>query len=177
MAKKRNVCFYVAAAAVSAVTVAGGCSRCGTGDGGTVADTLSLQQQAEVLLTQGPEYSHDNLATLAARVRADEPLNVEQTAHAVVLCQGSVNRLQQELDQLQRNDDPADAFNVLSELARASWTADTRTLYNYLSKADTPLDKEEASRRLALTSAIMRINRTAAQIEETQLGGKRIFRL
>lgn len=164
-------------AAAFIVIASTGCSRCSGDRTNDIADTLTTEQMAEINLASKPVFDREDISGMANAIRGEARFDAADLSKMLVLCDAAVIRLQTEADQLLRNEDAADSFNVLSEFASSPWTADVRTIYDFLSHADTPLNDAQRQRRISLTRSITRLNETVSEIENSQLGGRRIFRL
>ena len=73
------------------------------------------------------------------------------------------------LDELGRNEDPADTYGQLTELAGRPWTRALNTVTSYL--LHTSLNNPEHQRAVILTEALGRVRSTVTELEATQLGG------
>lgn len=153
------------------------CTGCGRDAGTGTADTMTVAERAEVNLAQTPYYDPDALASLAHAVDGHAHFAPDDISTMIILCEGAVSHLQAEADNLQRNDDPADSYNVLSEFAESPVADNVRTIYNYLSLQTTTLTPQQAARHIELTHAISHLNGTVDMIQTAQLNGRQIFNL
>ena len=93
----------------------------------------------------------------------------EDMARMLVAAEAGVGHLQSMLDELARNEDPADTYGLLTELAQRPWTRSLTSVIRFLAAA--PLSTPEHRRATALASAIGRSRTTVSELESAQLGG------
>lgn len=155
------------------------CPSCGSchrqGDkaaegGGTASDSAALQSPEAIL--NGPQaLDPQGLRSYAAAVNAgNAEFTPSDLATMVFLGEGAVERLDSEVENLVRNEDAADSYNVLTELDRSRWPADACTLIAFLRTV--PLNGALRPRADQLVRAAARVQSRLAEIARTQHGGK-----
>ena len=81
----------------------------------------------------------------------------------------------QELDLLQANDDAADSFHVLNELAKSGWPDDASTLLSFLRTVPLPANMQQRTDQLVRTAA--RCMTLLDEISTRQHGGKQYLKI
>lgn len=150
-----------------------GCSGCGRGDRSSVSDTLTPEQNRELILSTPENHDRQTLAELAASIASGAPISIEQMATMIVQCEAHANYFESQIDALERNDDAADTYNVLAETRHSQWVDDYATVMRYLRQAQ--LRDDERARVSQLDSTNARINAQLAQLQQTQLRGHDVF--
>lgn len=172
---------YAATAAIailiSALTVVTtaltGCSGCGRGNGAQGTDSLTPEQSRELILSKPVKPDRQSLAGFAEAVRAKRPISLEQTAEMTVLCEAAINDFEAQLDQLQRNDDAADTYNVMAETRHAQWVDDYGTVLAYLRDAQLPDDERQRVDGMLRTN--LRVAQQVIELQRAQLRGRSVF--
>lgn len=137
----------------------GGCSRTDTLVMDTDPDAPAFGDDPAVILDSPVKFDERTLAEYADKVVGDTVLSTAETARLIVVTEAAVNHLGQIVDELERNDDPADTWNVVNELCRLRWPGDIACVTSYLHRA--PLDSVERERADAIDKAIDRLVETA----------------
>ena len=165
----RTICRTVTAAAVAVLLW--NCS--GSGKSGAGNDTITEEEAAELILSSPQVFDDQSLTDLAAKVRNNEEFGPEALANMIVLCDATVNRVEQDAEQLQVIDDPVDTYERLTGYASQPWMADYRTVYDYLVAASLP--GEYAERVDMLKKAAQRLNAIITDLERVHLQGKNVI--
>ena len=135
--KKHSIATRCLCGAV-AILLLQGCS--GTGCTRKSDDTTHgnerLNVQPSDILAHPVSFDAQNVEEMARLVAADRPLTDVEVAQAIVVAESAVNHLGQILDELARNDDPADSWNMMTELASLPWTAQTLDLVDGLDRQE-----------------------------------------
>lgn len=113
--------------AVCVVTFLGGCSsgscsRQGATDS-THGATNPSEEDPAVILSKPVVFDAQSLADVERSVTSGRPLSDAEIAQAVVTTEAAVNNLGQTLELLWRNEDDADTWNVINEMAQMQWPA------------------------------------------------------
>lgn len=151
------------------------CSRCGRGDGaGAAADTAAkaspaaILQQPAVLDSQG---LHAYVTAIGGNARFD----ASDMANMILLCRAAWAEVEQEAENLDRNGDAADSYNVLTEYNDAGWVHDADTLTDFLTTVPLPADLQVAADQLTRTRA--RIITLLNHIADGQHNGRHYLEL
>lgn len=130
-------------ATVLACTV-GSCSRCNrtTADDNTPAVAeRSVDDDPADILSHPVRFDAQSVAEYADLVSRDTVLGNADIARVIVVAQSAVNHVGEILDELQRNDDPADTYNTLAELDTLPWPGCLLDILDGLDRQ--PLDATE----------------------------------
>lgn len=138
----------------------GGCSRTETlVPAAEVPEVPVDGDDPATILDSTQDFDERTLAEYADKVVGDTVLTAAETARLIVVTEAAVNHLGQIVDELERNDDPADTWNAVNELCALRWPGDIACVTAYLHRA--PLDSVERERTEAMDAAIDRIVKTA----------------
>lgn len=150
-----------------ASSCSGGCSRSKSSDVGT--PTRGVRDSACV-----------NISDCASALRNGGTLSPQEADAVLPLAETDANRLGAIVDELQRNDDPADTYNVLAELDTTSWISDLFLVTNALSHVGTlhgasAVQPEVQNRALQLSRSLDVTLSRIKELEASQLNHKKVF--
>lgn len=153
-------CIVAAVMAMIVQGCTGGCSRTDSGqNAGTPTDAPAYSDNPADILASPVDFDAQRITEYAATVAGDTVLSSAEAARLIVNTEAAVNHLGQIIDELERNDDPADTWNVLTELTTTDWTTSLAVIIDYLGRA--PLDAVERERAVDIDRAVDRIIDTA----------------
>lgn len=140
--------------------------RGGDASGTASADTV-VAREPEAILNGPAELDPQALRQYAGAVGGNVSLSEADMAQMTRLCEAAVSRIEAETEQLGRNDDAADTWNVLQEFARQPWVADERTVATFLETVPLrPLLQERVDQ---LTRTRARLNTVLRELCHRQL--------
>lgn len=144
-----------------------------SGKNKSVGDSDSIPATPQQILTKPAHFDAQTLDDYAAAIReGNERFDDTAMARMAMLCQASIDRLGNIVDNLIANDDPADSYNTLNELGSATWVRDTSLLLHYL--RSNAHDQDLINRIGQLSSSCVHINATIGDIYRNQFGGKEL---
>lgn len=175
--RHRNITATAAAVLIAAAAqLCASCSSCGRGDGTkTATDSTTLAATPEAILEGPLALDPEALHSYAAAVHDNATFDEADIAHVIRLTEGAFSHLLQELEQLQANDDAADSFHVLNELAKSGWPDDTSTLLSFLRAIPLPANMQQRTDQLVRTAA--RCMTLLDEISTRQHGGKQYLKI
>ncbi len=144
---------------------------CGHKDEVKADTTANLDQNAHEVLQQPAMFDPRSLDEFAQAINDGREFNVEEISLMIVACEAAINEHGQAIEQLDANDDAADAWNTLTEYKSLPWPGHLHTILTYL-KDKATLNDEQISRLQALNANIHRYNTIIAHIESNQLDGQ-----
>ena len=112
----------------------GGCSRNSTPESGSFGQINPDREDTSEIYAHPVKFDAQTIEEYAITVSTDRELTSAETAMIIVATESAVNRLCQIVEDMDRNDDPADARYVLDELNQTLWVAQTVELVNALQK-------------------------------------------
>lgn len=146
-----------------------GCGGSSSSSSDTVTTARSAAQSAAIIESRPVPFDARSLEELADLIAADAETTPEDRARMIVLAEAGISNLLATLDDLARNDDPADTYGVLTELADRPWTRALVNIIAYLRHA--PLDDAERTRADNLLTALQRARTSALELQKAQLAG------
>lgn len=176
--RHRNITATAAAVLIAAAAqLCASCSSCGRGDGTkTATDSTALAAATPEAILEGPlALDPEALHSYAAAVHDNATFDEADIAHIIRLTEGAFSHLLQELEQLQANDDAADSFQVLNELAKSGWPDDASTLLSFLRTVPLPANLQQRTDQLVRTAA--RCMTLLDEISTRQHGGKQYLKI
>ena len=102
-------------------------------------------------------------------------LDAADMAMIIHLCEGAMGELEQEVDNLDRVDDPQDTWETLSTLQKELWPQDLATLTAFLRSVPLPAPQQARVEQLFTTS--VRVDTQLGSLYRRHLDGKPIFML
>ncbi len=151
------------------------CSGCSGHRGGESGEPSAEKPAPEAILATPVVLDEQALRSYANAVSNNADFDAADMATMIRLSEGALNRLGQETERLEVNDDPADSYNVLTELAGRQWVGDACTIIAFLRTV--PLGPEMRPHTDQLVRTAARISTTLDAIAGSQLGGKRYLTL
>lgn len=130
---------------------------------------LTPEEEEALIFSTPATFDEQQMHEFAELIQANK-LQPNQVAPMITMQEAALNKLEAELEELLRNDDPADSHAVLTEWASTQWTGDFVVIDQYLTRA--PLPERPAQRAGTLTKATERVRKLIEQVEKTQLNGK-----
>lgn len=121
----------------------------------------------QAILSAPVKFDADALHSYAQSVGDDSDIDATDIAQMVVHSEAAFSRLEAELENLLRNEDPADTYNVLTEFANATWVTDALTIVEFISTISP--DPQLQNRVDQLTLTRNRVRTLVAQLCSTQL--------
>lgn len=166
----------VAAIAAAVCLSLSGCTGCHrTPDSNGTETPTGVPENPAAIIIDTPSHDPQMLRSYAEAIESDADFTPADFANMMSLCEGSLQFLGQEVDNLQHNDDAADSYNVLTEFSQSRWTADLTGILRFVHNLQLPADMQ--MRADALTSHSARIDTLILSIQDSQLHGRRIFTL
>ncbi len=146
----------IGAVALCAVLFINLCSSTDSHRRDTAVQAVTNPDEADPadILSHPQAFDARTVAETAEMVSADRDLTPAESARAIVVAESAVNRLGQILEGLVANDDPADTWNAMNELADDRWPAQTAVILGELSHR--PLVDTERARLDAVNRAAER---------------------
>ena len=141
---------------------------CGGGNKGQSEDD-SVAESVRIIESRPTQFDAQTLEEMERALENGSVPGPEDIARMLVAAEAATGHLQAMLDELVRNDDPADTHGQLKELADRPWTRAVNTVIIYLVHA--PSSESEHQRALSLGDAIGHARSTVIQLENDQLGG------
>lgn len=140
-------------AATALAPLLGGCSRCGGTD---TADTrVIIREDPADILSHPVTFDAQSVDECARLLASGRELTTAEAARVIVTAEAATNHAGQLLEELDRNDDPADTYHVLKELDGQAWPGQLDDIIDGLDNQ--PLDAPERERADALRKANRRI--------------------
>lgn len=136
----------------------GGCSR----QEDKTDWTPPSEVTADEILDQPVPFDAQAVDETAALVSADAELSHAEIARAIVTAEAAARHLNQLLEQLSRNDDDADTWNVINELDSLSWPKNIVTILAGLGRQS--LDTTENERIAALIETLEKQSATINEL-------------
>lgn len=127
-------------------------------------DSPETADPADILSRPLP-FDAQTVAETASMVTSGRQLSAAEAARAVMVAESAVNHLGRILEDLTANDDPADTWNVMTELASLGWAAQTTAIIGALQH--TPLGAAEGQRLDEVSKAA---SRNAGMVAALQAG-------
>ncbi len=146
---------------------------CGAGDKSTVADSvLTTEESAHKILTEPAVFDGRTLDEYAEAIQNNATsFTVEDNSLMIVGVEAALNRICQELEQLNAGDDAADAWNVLTEAANETWSPSMKIIVPYLNTV-AHLTPEQSQRVAKISETITHADNLVAEIEKNLLHGR-----
>ncbi len=135
-------------------------------------DTVTEQRSEEQILESESVFDAESLTDVVRLIEAGESFSPTDMASIINQTEAQSNRLSAELELMLANDDPADTYNVMTELSNAQWIKDLNYVLDYLKKV--PLSEQQTIHLNTLLNANRRINSTIVQLETNHLNGRHI---
>lgn len=151
---------------------------CGCGHSSSSAsanDSITPAEKAVITLNSPQVLDRQLMSQMARAIGENAEFNLADFADMITQCEATVNTVEPEIENLDRNDDPADSFGVIDEYARSTWIADYRTIYEFVKGVQLPEDM--TARVQGLAKAVERLNTVLEHIDKTQFNGRQPFRL
>ncbi|MDO5396072.1 MAG: hypothetical protein Q4F07_08945 [Bacteroidales bacterium] len=149
-----------------------GCRGCADGNTEEHKDHTE-EESVNIILSQPQVFDAQSIDELAAKIRAGGDITSENVANMIVLAEATSNKVEMEVENLMRVDDPADTYHTLHGFADAQWYIDYRTIYDFLQSAT--LSDEFASRVGTLKAANSRLDILVTELEKKHLKGENVL--
>ncbi len=169
--KKTESTARALSACLLAGTLAAVLWSCGGGKTGkaTVDSVIPTAEAVRIIESRPATFDARSLEDMDRAIASGAVPGSEDIARMLVAAEAGAGHLQSMLDDLARNEDPADTYGLLTELAGRPWTRALVAVTRFLTGA--PLSGAERSRALDLAAAIGRSRLSVLELETSQLGG------
>lgn len=129
------------------------CSRCGRGDGADAPADTAAKASPAAILQQPAVLDSQGLHAYVMAIGENARFDTSDMANMILLCRAAWAQVEQEAENLDRNGDAADSYNVLTEYNDAGWVHDADTLTDFLTTVPLPADLQVAADQLTRTRA------------------------
>jgi hypothetical protein len=143
-----------------------GCGRSSSNDRPSGGEQLSDDQAIEQIATDSVTFDECTLDEYAHAISRNEDIDDVQLAYMVMHCKAAAEHLDSIITGLQKNNDAADTYNVLTELAQARWLSDYKYIVHFLKSMSLPSQLQQTFNDIV--SINDRINQSVGKIEQQQ---------